>query len=290
MFMPARNTFAPSSGSALIPISDAIATLPTLAQTAAHHSRSERYSVVSTADTLRHLESEGFGVARIKVASVRKTDRFGFEKHAITLRHVNASPVNGVMPEVVLINSHDGSSAWCLFAGLFRFICENGLVVGDSVSAMKVYHRGADLSGAVVDAAHKVIAAQSDVLAMVDTWRGITMSPDAIDAFASEAHAIRFPGFYRADRPEDSRDAPITPAALTIARRNDDTGNDLWSVFNRVQENVVRGGIAGVTVNGRGKMRKLTVRGLRSVDSELSANRALFDLARRTADDLAIAA
>ncbi|MBV8275090.1 MAG: DUF932 domain-containing protein, partial [Verrucomicrobia bacterium] len=36
---------------------------------------------------------------------------------------------NQVRPEVVLVNSHDKSSAYQLHCGLFRLVCTNGMVI-----------------------------------------------------------------------------------------------------------------------------------------------------------------
>lgn len=59
---------------------------------------------------------------------------------------------------------------------------------------------------------------------------------------------------------------------LLQARRTCDQGNDLWSVYNKVQENVIVGGIEGRTAHGRRTMS----RRINSIDEDLRINLALW--------------
>ncbi|MFM9755269.1 DUF932 domain-containing protein, partial [Streptomyces turgidiscabies] len=54
-----------------------------------------------------------------------------------------------------------------------------------------------------------------------------------------------------------------------------DRKNDLWAVFNRVQENLVKGGLNGRTANGRNQR----TRPVQGIDQNLRLNRALWLLA-----------
>src|SRR5690606_28561838 len=70
-------------------------------------------------------------------------------KHMLRLRH--ASQINGAEAnEIVLLNSHDGTSSYQMLAGMFRFVCSNGLVCGDTVADVRVPHKG-DVSGHVIE-------------------------------------------------------------------------------------------------------------------------------------------
>jgi hypothetical protein len=270
-----------------IPLADVCAHFPTLRQTLAHSSRSASYANVTTANALATLESEGFRVHSVATAKVKLPDKHGFEKHKITLRHVNATPHRGVVPEVQLINSHDGTSAFVLYAGWLRFACENGLVAGDSVHAIKLYHRGKSLADQTGEAAHRIAAMQSDLVGIVDSWSQRQLTEDEIAQFACEVQDLRFPNWA-------TTGAPITShgmlAAITHVRRPEDHGNDLWTVYNRAQEAVIRGGMQGRIIGSNGRPRKTTVRGIKAIDSELRANRGLFDIARKFATDAELVA
>jgi hypothetical protein len=78
--------------------------------------------------------------------------------------------------------------------------------------------------------------------------------------------------------------SPVSAEQLLRARRYDDTGPNLWSTFNRVQENVMRGGLHGVTRDANNRRRNMTTREVNGIDQNLSLNRALWTLAQRMAD------
>ena len=68
---------------------------------------------------------------------------------------------------------------------------------------------------------------------------------------------------------------PITAEQLTEARRPEDLGHSLWTTFQRVQENAMRGGQTGRTVNDL----RFRTREVASIDRGVSLNRALWVLA-----------
>ena len=71
------------------------------------------------------------------------------------------------------------------------------------------------------------------------------------------------------------RPAPVTAEQLIEARRPEDIGHSLWTTFQRVQENVIRGGQPGRSAQGR----RLQTRPVGSIDRGVSLNRALWMLA-----------
>lgn len=87
--------------------------------------------------------------------------------------------------------------------------------------------------------------------------------------FASQAVAIRF---------EDIAQSGMQPSALLMTRRIEDAGDDLWSVLNRVQENLLRGGLSRRSATGR-----LTrTRRINSIREDVRINSRLWDLAAET--------
>lgn len=84
-----------------------------------HESRSERYSYIPTAAVLTELRKEGFQPFMVCQTRVRHEDRRDYTKHMLRLRH--ASQINGAEAnEIILLNSHDGSSSYQMLAGLLR--------------------------------------------------------------------------------------------------------------------------------------------------------------------------
>ena len=110
-------------------------------------SRSQRYAYIPTAAVLTELRKEGFQPFMVTQTRVRDEGKREHTKHMIRLRH--ASQINGAEAnEIVLLNSHDGTSSYQMLAGMFRFVCSNGLVRGNTVADVRVPHKG-DVAGLV---------------------------------------------------------------------------------------------------------------------------------------------
>lgn len=235
-----------------------------------HTSRSERYTYIPTSEVLAGLQREGFSPYEVRQGGSRDDAKRGFTKHLVRLRRQDAVTVGDSLREIVLLNSHDGTSSYQLMSGLFRLVCSNGLVIADGeAQTIRVPHKG-DIVGQVIDAAYTVIDDGRRIDANVSEMRALELNKGEQEAFATAAAALRF---------EDGK-TPIEPALLNDARRRDDHGADLWRTFNRVQENLERGGI-GYTArdeNGRRTAYRHT-RPVNSIDGSVSLNRALWTLA-----------
>ena len=92
---------------------------PSIFADAPHESRSERYAYIPTATVLTELRKEGFQPFMVCQTRVRNEGRREHTKHLLRLRH--ASQINGAEAnEIVLLNSHDGTSSYQMLAGQFR--------------------------------------------------------------------------------------------------------------------------------------------------------------------------
>lgn len=186
-------------------------------------------------------------------------------KHMIRLRH--ASQLNDAEAnEIVLLNSHDGTSSYQLLAGLLRFVCQNGLVFGDTVADVRVPHKG-DVAGQVIEGAYEVLSGFDRVKESRDAMRAITLNDGESDVFARAALALKY------DDPD--KPAPITESQILMPRRFEDRRPDLWSVFTRTQENLTQGGLRGRSTNGR----RQQTRPVQGIDQNIRLNRALWLLA-----------
>jgi hypothetical protein len=124
--------------------------VPSLFAERAHESRSEKYAYIPTVHVLSALRKEGFEVMAARQTRVRDAGHRNFTKHMLRLRHADLK-VDDTFPEVILINSHDGSSAYQIMAGMFRLVCLNGMVVSDGRSeTVKVPHKG-DVRAQVIE-------------------------------------------------------------------------------------------------------------------------------------------
>lgn len=249
---------------------------PSVFARSAHDSRSDRFAVIPTGTVLKALRKEGFGVTQVAQTRTRDASRRGFTKHMLRLRRIDARPardrrIGDVYPEAVLVNANDGSSRYRLSAGLFRLICLNGAVVEDaSLGGVSVGHIG-EITDTVIEGTYTVIKEARRALHHAEAWAAIELPRRAAERFADRALALRFP----------HGEPPIEADQLLGVRRPGDAGNDLWSVFNRVQENALRGGLAGERRDGA---RRVVTREIRGIDQDLRLNRQLWQLAEETAE------
>lgn len=238
---------------------------PSIFAEAPHQSRSERYSYIPTAAVLTELRQEGFQPFAVTQTRVRDEGKREHTKHMIRLRH--ASQINGAEAnEIILLNSHDGTSSYQMLAGMFRFVCCNGLVCGDTVADVRVPHKG-DVAGSVIDGAFEVLSGFERVKESRDLMRSVVLEEGEAEVFARAALALKY------DDP--SKPAPVTESQVLMPRRFDDRRPDLWSVFNRTQENLTKGGLSGRSANGR----RQQTRPVQGIDSDVRLNRALWLLA-----------
>ncbi|MDH1210507.1 DUF945 domain-containing protein [Pseudomonas chengduensis] len=242
------------------------AVAPSIFAEAPHESRSERYSYIPTATVLQELRGEGFEPFMVCQTRVRRDDRRDFTKHMIRLRHASQIDARGEANEIILLNSHDGTSSYQMLAGMFRFVCQNGLVCGDTVADVRVHHKG-DVAAQVIEGAYEVLHGFQQAQESREAMRAVTLDGGEAEVFARAALALKY------DDPE--KPEPITERQVLAARRLDDNRADLWSVFNRTQENLIRGGLLGRGGSGR----RQRTRPVQGIDQDLRLNRALWLLA-----------
>jgi len=237
---------------------------------------SSRYSYIPTSTIIEGMRQAGFAPFAASQSATKIDGKRGHTKHMIRFRSQSSAVALGdTFPEIVLINAHDGSSAYKLMAGLFRLVCANGLVVADSMmESIHVKHTGNVLEQ-VATGSMELVARMPEVIDAVARWKAIQLSSAEQTAFAEAAHVLRF-----ADA-EGSVTTPITPGQLLTPRRVDDSRSDLWSTFNRVQENVLRGGLRNYR---RSNVRRVTTRAVTGIDQDVRLNRALWTLTSRMAD------
>ena len=190
---------------------------------------SDRYSFLPTSSILRGMRENGWVPVRAEEQSVRTEARRGFQKHLIRFartEHLQTWEKNQVRPEVVLLNSHDKSSAYQLHCGLFRLVCLNGMVVADATfERISIKHSGFN-PDSVIEASFKVLGAVPDIMNKVQLFQDRILTDAERLALATGAATYRW---------EDLAKAPINPSMLLNPRRYGDEAKDLWTTFNTVQ-------------------------------------------------------
>jgi len=121
----------------------------------------------------------------------------------------------------------------------------------------------------VIEGAFRVLNDFEAIDASKEEMKARPLGRDEERAFATAALALR----YGAGVGEPA--APITVEQLIEARRSEDLGGNLWKTFQRVQENMIRGGQPGRSTQGR----RIRARPVGSIDRSVDLNRGLWVLA-----------
>jgi len=233
-----------------------------------HSSRSERYTYIPTSQIVEHLMGHDYGVFAVNQGGSRDEDKRGYTKHMIRLRHLGQTvQVGGTFGEIVLINSHDGTSAYRLMAGIFRLVCGNGLIVSQgTVEDIRIKHSGNVLTE-VAEGVERMRVQLPRLGDAVQSMQAIGMTPDERQVFARAALTAKY-----------GDEAPVTPTQVLTVRRQEDQAGNLWNTLNTVQESLIRGGTRYVKETENGVQRRKT-NPVNSVDGQTNVNRALWQLA-----------
>ena len=227
---------------------------------------SSRYGFVPTVDVVEELGNRGLVPVFAGQTLSRDQDNRPFAKHLLRFRPQYAPTIVGQsLPEVVLMNSHDGSSGFKLWLGLFRMVCCNGMIISDGVMGqVSVSHRS-NAAQIVGDQSIGFMGQIDHIEDRVRRFMDRVLSPIEQSSLAEEAAQLR----WGADRP-----AGLNHTDLLIGRRFEDAGDTLWAVLNRIQENIVKGG-----VNLNRPRRQSSTRVLRSVGDDARINARLWEAA-----------
>lgn len=238
---------------------------PSVLAAEAHSSRGERYAFIPTINVVEGMRNEGFLPYEVKQTRVRDQSKREFTKHMVRFRQADqiGAKVGEEVPEIVLLNSHDGTSSYQLMAGFFRMVCSNGLIAGSVSNDIRIRHSGNVVSD-VVEGATRVLEDIQIAAGSIEEFKAITLNRDEQIAYANAALQLRY----------DDGKSPIEAGALLTARRWEDRKDDLWTTFNRVQESVIQGGVRGRNANGR----RMSTRAVAGVNENVRLNRALWTL------------
>lgn len=237
---------------------------PSILATEAHHSRGERYSFIPTINVIDGLRANGFEPFEVRQTRVRNADRREHTKHMVRLRHPDAMGNQFEVPEIILLNSHDGTSSYQLLSGFFRMVCSNGLIAGDVCNDVRIRHSG-NVVDDVIEGSFTVVDNLKHLTERVDQYKAIQLTSEEQYLLADAAATARWG--------DDNQLTNIRQ--LNYANRYEDRGNDLWTTFNRIQENMIKGGMTGRSKTGR----RTRTREVGGVSENVKLNRALWQLA-----------
>lgn len=229
---------------------------------------SSKYIFIPTREIIDLMGDLGWFPAKVQESYTKKYK--GYQKHIVRLRQNNkAFKVGDEFPELILINSHMGSSIFKIMLGIYRLICGNGLVIGDTFFQFGVRHSG-QAAELVAESVKRLTELAPKALEQVDRFKGIELFDYEKMEFAKQVVELVNDGDKYIMKPEE----------VLQSRRMEDGKSDLWTVFNVAQENVIKGGIA--RTNKAGKSRK--TRAVKAIDRNVELNRGLWRIAEQTSN------
>jgi hypothetical protein len=242
---------------------------PSIFTSTSHPGLSERYTHIPTSVIVEDMEKLGWGVTDTKQVKARKG--VGYQKHLVMfINHeilINGDNGDVVYPQILLTNSHDGKTSFTFTAGLFRVVCENGLVISNKeFESIKIRHMGYSFSDLQIQL-HNMINKLPLVVKHMNNMIDTQLDLNQINDFAHRALNIRF-GEDKVKR------INMDFTQLTTPIREEDKGKDLWSILNITQEKLIKGDF-NYTLEG--KLRK--ARQIKNFQQDIKINSDLFDLA-----------
>jgi hypothetical protein len=230
---------------------------------------SERYAFLSTWDLCEPMLKAGFVITAAQQNYARTKEDMLTTRHMVRLRASNLKPMVGdVFPELLLVNGHNGNVKFMLAAGLYRLVCSNGCVIGSNAMMLTTKHMG-DPSALRAEA-NRVIEHAQRTSRVVKEWMDTELTKRQQNQFAKDAATLAY---------GEERAGGFEPETLLMHRREADAAPSLWNVYNRVQENVMRGGLQYQNANNR----TVQTRGLTRVKRTVGFNMELWNLAERYA-------
>ena len=204
---------------------------------------SDKYVSITTQevlDIIMRVEPEAKVTGWLN-ANSRKTEKQNFVKHAMMIRMPNSELISGVHSNMVLFNSSDRSSALKLYSGAFRAVCSNGIVfsdTGEDMNTLSIKHTMKEWQSKVYQLMHDYQKNQETTRRMVAAMKDRYVSYGDMGKLAERAaEEILNPMI---------TGSIIDPMELLVSKRKEDTHKDLWTVFNKIQEHILQGGITRI--------------------------------------------
>ena len=188
---------------------------------------SDRYSF---ADSEYYLQK--FIDADWTIHSARQVSKSEYAPHQVVLRNNDIATVGDLLPQLMFTNSHNGIKKMTVDTGIYRLVCSNGLVVPTSITqslSIKHLDLGDSTTDTIVNSFYEKVPI---IMNSIDRMRNKILTNDEIDNFTYNALQIRF-----------TNAVGININDVVKPSRIEDNSDDLWTVFNVVQEKLIRGGI-----------------------------------------------
>ena len=219
----------------------------------------DKYIQTPTIRVVEDLMNLGWEVTKVQEVKSRKYA--GFQKHLLVFQNpdivIKGANGDDSFPQILLTNSHDGKAAFNFRVGIFRLVCSNGLVISDAdFGVMSIRHLNYTFESLQAKV-NEMITKLPGLVNKINTFKAKTLTDEQMTDFATKASALR-------------TKKTVNIMDVLEATRTEDQGNDLWVVFNRVQEKILGG---SYTSGGR------KARSVKNFQKDIQLNEQLFELA-----------
>jgi len=232
---------------------------------------SDKFTHIPTFKVIEDMSQLGWNVVDAKQVKARKEGTKGFQKHLVVFRNpdvvINGADGDTVFPQILLTNSNDGKNAFTFTAGLFRMVCENGLVIStEQFNDVKMRHMGYTFEELQSQIREMVEQLPLTVESM-NRMKQIQLNEEQAKELAKKALTTRF-------TEEQINSVQVDLDALLEPTRNEDKGTDLWTVFNVIQEKILNGDFNYISGVKQRKARKV-----KNFKQDMEINQKLFAMA-----------
>lgn len=220
-------------------IDEAIDLVPAIAATQADPKCSDQYNFVSTKSLLEKAIQSGWLINNVSGY------RSPYAQHRVTMVHENyLDKIDGKAdgyPRIELFNSHNRTKRLAFAIGYFRFVCSNGLLVASGPADMiKTRHRFVDSKiDNIFEHVNTACTRFPSIVETINKFEDRILNEEEQNKFAEFGIKSRF--MYRQAIPKRFNDMEKTTQLLLASRREQDSSSNLWHVFNRIQENIIKG-------------------------------------------------
>lgn len=225
---------------------------------AAPHPRvSSKYAFISSAQFIANMQENGWELKNTITKS-----KTGLGKHAMRFRNPALTLKNGDFLDIVVLNSHDGTTSFQLSLGIYRLVCSNGLVIGKNI-VQPVFIRHVGYAASKVKTAIAELLQQAEkVNQLVEQLQARILTVEEYLEFCNAALKSR-----------GLEPHKVTVEQFDIAKREEDKGLNAWAVLNRIQEYTVN----GYPIVDLEEHRRKSVRRLTGAKAQIEVNKQLFD-------------
>jgi Domain of unknown function (DUF932) len=245
----------------------------TINQTQPSVNVSPKYRFIPTFEALEVFADFGWFPINVVEATTRIPENRGYQKHCVRLassRMNQELEVGTTVPNILLVNSHAGTSCFELHLALLEKVCSNGLVIERSnTQQFRILHKGYT-DNSVAYAINSIVPDISQILTQTEKFKHITLDQDERRLLADAAVDLKF----------DGEQYAINPSELLYARRSSQREPTLWNTFNVIQEAILQGGVRQIRRDGS----RVRSRQVKSIDENIRLNKALWRLTEKFAE------